>query len=97
MTADSWLGGHVELVSIAVVHASRHAGIGRGLIRVLTEGLDHQRLLLMTTSDVSDPDRRLYESEDGGSSARASEGHRDHGKAVNGAVACVVNVLTGNQ
>lgn len=61
--AESWLGGHFELVSIGVLDAARGAGIGRGLMRVLLEGLPHERLLLMTSSDPSDPARRLYASE----------------------------------
>jgi ribosomal protein S18 acetylase RimI-like enzyme len=61
--ADAWLGGHFELVSIGVLYASRRGGIGRGLMHVLLEGLPHERLLLMTSSDPSDPARRLYASE----------------------------------
>ena len=61
--AHEWLGGHFELVSIGVVDGSRQGGIGRGLMHVLGEGLTHERLLLMTSSDPSDPARRLYASE----------------------------------
>ena len=61
--ADAWLGGHFELVSIGVLGACRRGGIGRGLMHVLLEGLPHERLLLMTSSDPSDPARRLYASE----------------------------------
>lgn len=61
--ADAWLGGHFELVSLAVLEDARGAGIGRALMRSLTNGLQHKRLLLMTTSDESDPARRLYSSE----------------------------------
>jgi hypothetical protein len=32
-------------------------------MRTLLEGLPHERLLLMTSSDPSDPARRLYASE----------------------------------
>jgi ribosomal protein S18 acetylase RimI-like enzyme len=60
--ADAWLGGHFELVSIGVLDGFRRGGIGRGLMRVLLEGLPHERLLLMTSSDPSDPARRLYTS-----------------------------------
>jgi ribosomal protein S18 acetylase RimI-like enzyme len=61
--AEAWLGGHFELVSIGVLDAARRGGIGRGLMHVLLEGLPHERLLLMTSSDPSDPARRLYASE----------------------------------
>jgi len=61
--AETWLGGHFELVSIGVTHAARHRGVGRGLMHVILEGLPHERLLLMTSSDPSDPARRLYASE----------------------------------
>jgi ribosomal protein S18 acetylase RimI-like enzyme len=58
--ADAWLGGHFELVRIGVLAAARSAGIGRELLRVLLDGLPHDRLLLMTTADASDPARCLY-------------------------------------
>lgn len=61
--AAAWLGGHFELVSIGVLASARSAGVGRRLLRVLLEDLPHQRLLLMTTADASDPARRLYASE----------------------------------
>jgi ribosomal protein S18 acetylase RimI-like enzyme len=61
--ADAWLGGHFELVSIGVVEAARGQGLGRRLLRELLHGLEHDRLLLMTTADPHDPARRLYASE----------------------------------
>jgi GNAT superfamily N-acetyltransferase len=61
--ADAWLGGHFELVSLGVVEGARRAGIGRGLLNTITDGLEHDRLLLMTTSDDADPARRLYASD----------------------------------
>jgi GNAT superfamily N-acetyltransferase len=61
--AETWLGGHFELVSIGVTLAARQQGVGRGLMHVILEGLPHERLLLMTSSDPSDPARRLYASE----------------------------------
>jgi ribosomal protein S18 acetylase RimI-like enzyme len=60
--ADAWLGGHFELVSLGVVEEARRAGVGRGLMEAISDGLEHDRLLLMTTSDDSDPARRLYAS-----------------------------------
>jgi GNAT superfamily N-acetyltransferase len=61
--AATWLGGHFELVSIGVLRAARRDGVGRGLMRVLLDGLPHDRLLLMTRADPADPARRLYASE----------------------------------
>jgi ribosomal protein S18 acetylase RimI-like enzyme len=61
--AETWLGGHFELVSVGVVAAARRRGIARGLMRVLLRGLPHDRLLLMTTADPQDPARRLYAAE----------------------------------
>lgn len=61
--AEAWLGGHFELVSIGVLDAARRRGIGRRLMHALLQGLPHERLLLMTSSDPSDPARRLYASE----------------------------------
>src|SRR3954451_13028921 len=43
--AESWLGGHFELVSIGVVPAARGRGIARGLMHALLRGLPHERLL----------------------------------------------------
>jgi ribosomal protein S18 acetylase RimI-like enzyme len=62
-TAEAWLGGHFEMVSIGVLDPARRGGIGRRLMQILLEGLPHDRLLLMTSSDPSDPARRLYASE----------------------------------
>jgi ribosomal protein S18 acetylase RimI-like enzyme len=61
--AQSWVGGHFELVSIGVLPAARCGGVGRGLMRNLLGGLPHERLLLMTSADPHDPARRLYASE----------------------------------
>ena len=58
-TADAWLGGHFEVVSVT----ARRAGVGRGLLRAISHGLPHDRLLLMTTADATDPARRLYATE----------------------------------
>jgi GNAT superfamily N-acetyltransferase len=61
--AETWLGGHFELVSIGVADVARRGGIGRGLMRLLLQGLPHEHLLLMTSSNSSDPARQLYASE----------------------------------
>jgi ribosomal protein S18 acetylase RimI-like enzyme len=61
--ADRWVGGHFEVVSLGVVAARRGEGVGRRLLRELTNGLPHDRLLLMTSADGDDPARRLYDSE----------------------------------
>jgi ribosomal protein S18 acetylase RimI-like enzyme len=62
-TASAWLGGHFEVVSVGVRPEARGRGIGRGLMQALTSELPHTKLLLMTTSDPSDPARRLYASD----------------------------------
>lgn len=61
--AEAWVGGHFELVSLGVLDAARGRGIGRELMHALLDGLRHERLLLMTSSDPADPARRLYASE----------------------------------
>ena len=53
--AETWLGGHFELVSMGVLRAARRRGIARGLMRSLLHGLPHDRLLLMTTADPGRP------------------------------------------
>jgi ribosomal protein S18 acetylase RimI-like enzyme len=59
-TAQEWLGGHFELVSIGVVAEARRSGIGDALLRTLVEGLPHEHWVLMTSADANDPARRLY-------------------------------------
>jgi ribosomal protein S18 acetylase RimI-like enzyme len=58
--AEQWLGGHFELVSIGVLAEHRGSGAGTGLLRAITDGIEHDRWLLTTTSDADDPARRLY-------------------------------------
>jgi ribosomal protein S18 acetylase RimI-like enzyme len=60
--ASDWLGGHFELVSVGVHETARGSGVGRRLMAALTDGLDHGRWVLMTSSDPDDPARRLYRS-----------------------------------
>jgi len=61
--ATEWLGGHFELVSIGVLARARGAGLGAALLRAVTDGLPHERWVLMTTDDAGDPARRLYARE----------------------------------
>jgi ribosomal protein S18 acetylase RimI-like enzyme len=63
VVAEEWLGGHFELVSIGVVPSARRTGTGRRLLSTLLDGLPHERLLLQTTSDPTDPARLLYASD----------------------------------
>ena len=58
--ASDWVGGHFELVELAVLPGHRGRGVGRRLHDLLLEGLPHERALLSTTSDETDPAVRLY-------------------------------------
>ena len=58
--ADEWIGGHFELVSIGILPSSRGRGLGTRLMEALTTGLPHDRWVLMTTAEPSDPARLLY-------------------------------------
>ena len=62
-TADAWLDGHFELVSIGVLPEARGRGHGSGLMSVLAGGLPQERWVLMTTADADDPARHLYARE----------------------------------
>ena len=62
-TAERWLGGHFELVSIGVLPEVRGRGIGAALLRLLTDGVPHDRWVLMTTADADGPARHLYATE----------------------------------
>jgi ribosomal protein S18 acetylase RimI-like enzyme len=59
---EAWLGGHFELVELAVLEEFRRLGIGRRLHDVLLDGLPHDRALLSTSDDEDDPAVRLYRS-----------------------------------
>lgn len=61
--AEEWLGGHFELVSIGVLSRARRTGLGRSLLRALTDGQPHEHWVLMTSADPDDPARRLYDRE----------------------------------
>jgi len=56
----TWLGGHFELVELAVLEEFRGRGVGGRLHDVLLEGLPHHRALLTTSDDEDDPAVRLY-------------------------------------
>ena len=60
--ARSWVGGHFELVELAVLPEFRGRGLGRALLRAVTD-VPHERLLLQTSEAADDPARRLYASE----------------------------------
>lgn len=57
--AADWIGGHFELVELAVLPASRNAGLGQALHDRVLDGV-HGRCLLSTNDDASDPAVRLY-------------------------------------
>lgn len=61
--ADTWLGGHFELVSLGVSASARGGGLGRRLLRRITADLPHARLLLQASADPGVPARRLYASD----------------------------------
>ncbi|MEO6997829.1 MAG: hypothetical protein ABI112_07070 [Terracoccus sp.] len=50
-------------MSIGVVREARGTGSGLALLRALLGGPTHERFLLMTTSDETDPAGRLYAKE----------------------------------
>lgn len=60
--ADEWVGGHFELVELAVLPDVRGRGAGRRLHDVLLDGLPHDRALLSTDADEAEPAVRLYRS-----------------------------------
>lgn len=57
---DAWLGGHFEVVSLAVLPEKRGAGTGQGLMESLLRGVPHQRAVLMTEGREDNPAYRLY-------------------------------------
>lgn len=57
--AEIWIGGHFELVELAVLPAARRRGLGRALLDAVLEGVEG-RCLLSTSDDPDDPAVRLY-------------------------------------
>lgn len=57
---DTWIGGHFEVVVLAVVPQARGRGVGAALMTALLEGRPEPRALLGTGQRPS-PARRLYE------------------------------------
>jgi ribosomal protein S18 acetylase RimI-like enzyme len=55
---DEWVGGHFEVVELAVLPAYRGQGVGRSLHDKLLESVT-DRCLLSTSDDPSDPAVRL--------------------------------------
>lgn len=60
--ADGWVGGHFELVELAVIPTARARGLGTALHDALLADLTHPRALLCTAVDPADPAVRLYVS-----------------------------------
>lgn len=60
--ADGWVGGHFELVELAVIPTARTRGLGSALHDALLTDLPHHRALLCTAVDAADPAVRLYVS-----------------------------------
>ena len=56
---DGWLGGHFEVVELAVRPAHQRRGIGAALMDCLLAGLPH-RAALLSTYRHDTPARRLY-------------------------------------
>jgi ribosomal protein S18 acetylase RimI-like enzyme len=57
--ADEWVGGHFEVVELAVLPAYRGRGLGRTLHDKLLENVT-SRCLLSTSDSTDDPAVRLY-------------------------------------
>lgn len=59
---EEWVGGHFELVEMAVLARARGRGVGGLLIDAVLAGLPHDRALLGTSSDETEAAPRLYRS-----------------------------------
>ncbi len=58
---DEWVGGHFEVVELAVLPGYRRLGLGRRLHDTLLAGI-RRRCLLSTSDDSGDPAVQLYVS-----------------------------------
>ena len=58
-TASQWVGGHFDVVELAVLPQHRRRGLGQALHDCLLDGVTG-RCLLSTSSDPDDPAVRLY-------------------------------------
>lgn len=59
---DGWVGGHLEVVELAVAPEARGRGVGGGLLDLMTATRGERRGLLGTSADEDDPAVRLYRS-----------------------------------
>ena len=57
--ASVWVGGHFEIVELAVLPTQRRQGLGQALHDQLLDGV-RRRCLLSTNDDANDPAVRLY-------------------------------------
>lgn len=57
---DAWVGGHFEVVELAVAPAHRGRRLGAALFDALLADLPHERALLQTDEDPDSPGHRLY-------------------------------------
>ena len=58
--ADDWVGGHFEVVELAVGPEHRGQGLGGTLFEALLSDLPHDRALLQTDADPAGAGHRLY-------------------------------------
>jgi ribosomal protein S18 acetylase RimI-like enzyme len=59
---DAWVGGHLEVVELAVDPEARGRGVGGRLLDLMTASRGGRRGLLGTSPDDADPAVRLYRS-----------------------------------
>ena len=58
--ASGWVGGHFEFVELAVAPRAQRRGLGGRLHDALVAGVPHDRALLGTSADPTDPAVALY-------------------------------------
>lgn len=58
--AGDWVGGHFEVVELAVAPEHRGQGLGGALLDALLSDLPHDRALLQTDADPAGAGHRLY-------------------------------------